>query len=113
MDFTQIQTFMFVLMSICGGIVAIAAAVAVVVKFYKWARKGTDENTDKLDEHYKWLASDKRRIESLESKQDEAEAQNKLMLKALVTLMSHELDGNHTKQLGEVRDEIQNYLIAK
>ena len=35
------------------------------------------------------------------------------MLKALVTLMSHELDGNHTKQLGEVRDEIQNYLIAK
>lgn len=109
----QLETFVTVLLWLCGAVVAIAGAVTVVVKFWKWAHKKSDENAVTLVEIETYLASDKRRIEKLETNQDESDAQNKLILKAVVALMSHELDGNHTQQLGEVRDEIQDYLISK
>lgn len=113
MEFEQLQAFMFVLMSICGGIITIGGVVALIVKLYQWARRPTDENTAKVSEFETFLASDKRRIETMERRQDETDAQNRLQLKALVTLLGHEIDGNHTEQLKSVRDEIQDYLISK
>lgn len=100
-------------MALCACIVAVAGAIAAVMRFWKWAHKASDENAQSLDEVKKWLASDKKRIENLEKNQTEAVEQNKLLLKAVVCLMSHELDGNHTKQLAETRDKIQDYLIEK
>ena len=113
MDFNDLQSFVAILLGLCAAIAAISGACAAVVKFWRYAHKQSDENAEDIGEFRNWLASDKRRIETLEQKQDEAEMQNKLLLKALVTLMGHELDGNHTKQLTDVRDEIQNYLISK
>lgn len=104
---------MTVLLSGCAAIVAISGAAASVVKFWKWAHKQSDENAQSLGDVMTLLASDKHRIEKLEKKQIEATEQNKLMLEAIVALMSHELDGNHTKQLTEARDDIQAYLISK
>ena len=111
MEFSDVQTFFAVLVGFCVAITAIAGACAVISKFWQWAHKQSNVNASTLEEHESFLASDKQRIERLEKKQDSADEQNKLMMKALVMLMSHELDGNHTKQLGEVRDEIQEYLI--
>ncbi len=113
MEYSALQTFMAVLLAICGGVVGIGGAIALLVRAWKWAHKDTDSNTDRLDEHDTYLASDKRRIENLEEKQDEMDRMNKLQLKALFTLLGHEIDGNHTKQLAEVRDEINTYLIEK
>ena len=113
MEYTALQTFITVLLAICGGVVGIAGAVAVVVKFWKWAHKDTERNSEEITEFKRWLASDKHRIEDLEEKQDEMDRMNKLQLKALFTLLGHEIDGNHTKQLAEVRDEINVYLIEK
>lgn len=113
MEYSALQTFITVLLAICAGVVCIGGAAAAVVKFWKWAHKDTDSNTDRLDEHDNYLAADKRRIETLERNQDEAEKQNKLLLKAVVALMGHELDGNHTTQLEDVREEIQTYLIER
>lgn len=102
-----------VLLGICGSIITISGMVAVIVKFWKWAHKQSDDNATTLNEVETYLASDKRRIESLEKRQNQTEEMNKLQLKALVTLLGHEIDGNHTSQLIEVRDEIQTYLISK
>ena len=113
MDFAQLQAFVTVLIWLCGTLAAISGACAVVVKFWKYAHRQSDENASALEEIKSYLSSDKERIERLEQKQNDADEQNKLMLKALVTLMSHELDGNHTRQIGEVRDEIQTYLIER
>ena len=104
---------MSVLLAICACVVAISGAIAAIVKFWKWAHRQSDENAVTLDNIMKWLASDKHRIENLESNQNEMQEQNKLLLKAIVSLMSHELDGNHTEQIAQTRDEIQNYLIEK
>jgi hypothetical protein len=102
-----------VLLGICAAIAAISGACAAVVKFWRFAHAQSDKNATTLEEFETYLASDKRRIENLERKQDKADEQNKLILKALVKLMSHELDGNHTKELADVRDEIQDFLIKK
>lgn len=111
MEFSDVQTFFAVLIGACVALTAIAGACAVIVKFWQWAHRQSDANANALEEFERYLASDKRRIEHLEKNQDSADEQNKLMMKALVMLMSHELDGNHTKKLAEVRDEIQKYLI--
>ena len=113
MEYVQLQTFMTVLLGICALIVAISGACAVVVKFWRYAHKDTEENTRTIKEFNDWLSSDKRRIEALERKQEHTEEMNKLQLKALFTLLGHEIDGNHTEQLKEVRGEINVYLINK
>ena len=111
--FEQIQDFGMVLLGICALITAISGASAAVVKFWRYAHKDTDQNSQDIDEFREWFKSDKRRIQALEDKQDEADKRSKLQLKALFTLLSHEIDGNHTAQLAAVRDEINEYLISK
>ena len=113
MGFSEIQIFMSVLLAICACVVAVSGAIAAIVKFWKWAHRQSDENQATINDIMKWLASDKHRIEDLETSQAEMDKQNKLLLKAIVSLMSHELDGNHTEQIAQTRDEIQNYLIEK
>ena len=112
-NMNELQIFATVLISVCGGVVAISGAVAAVSKFWRYAHKKSDENSATLADVMECLAKDKRRIEDLEQAQAEADKQNKLILKAVVSLMSHELDGNHTAQLTKTRDEIQAYLIEK
>ncbi len=109
----QLESFVAVLLGICALIASISGACAAVVKFWRYAHKDTEQNTQDINEVHAWLSSDKRRIESLEGRQEEAERINKLQLKALFTLLGHEIDGNHTNQLAAVRDEINNYLIEK
>ena len=113
MEYEALQAFVGVLLAGCAAIVCISGMVAAVVRFWKWAHKDTDKNTEDIGEFRRWLASDKHRIEDLEEKQDQLDRMNKLQLKALFTLLGHEIDGNHTVQLEEVRKEINNYLIEK
>lgn len=96
---------------LCGAAITTAGAVAVIIKFWKFAHKTSDQNASTLEEFRGYLANDKRDIEALKSSQGHLEKQNNLQLKALVTLLSHEIDGNHTKQLEDVRNRIQDYLI--
>ena len=109
----QIEGFITVWLFICALVASSAGLVAALAKFWQWAHKTSTSNASKLEDVDAYLKSDKRRIEALESKQDEADEQNKLILKALVTLLGHEIDGNHTVQLKDIRDKIQDYLIDK
>ena len=120
--FAQLESFVVVLIAVCALIASVSGACAAVVKFWRYAHRQSDENTESIKEIEKesaktieqfetYLASDKRRIEQLESKQDEAEKQNKMLLKGVYALMCHELDGNHTSQLSSSRDEIYDYLF--
>ena len=133
MEYEQLQAFVFVLMSICGGVVGVAACIAVVVKFWKWAHKDTDKNTEDIEalkaeyekaisdlkdeydraskEQLGWFASDKRRIENLERDFDEISEQNVLLMRADVAIMDHLLDGNNVDKMKEARNKVDNYLI--
>ncbi len=110
--FIQLEAAWTVFMGICAAIVAVGGATAVIVKLYRWQRKPSKDNSEALREFETYLASDKRRIETLERQQREASHQNKMILKALRSLLDHEIDGdNHRKELIESRDEIEDYLF--
>ncbi|MBQ9000276.1 MAG: hypothetical protein IJ087_00285 [Eggerthellaceae bacterium] len=109
----QAETAWLYIMGICGAIITLGGAIAVLVKLYRWVRKPSAENTDSIEQMMDYLASDKRRIEALERRQDEQEAESKLMLKSLMQIMSHEIDGNHKEQLRVTRDEVEQFLIDK
>ena len=38
---------------------------------------------------------------------------NKIMLKSLLAIMDHEIDGNHIEKLKAARDDLQNYMLNK
>ena len=106
MEFAQLETFFVVLIIICGAIISLAGACAAVVKFWRYAHKDTDKNTEEIEslkeayedakEEYKiWFASDKRRIENLEGDFDEIIEQNNLMMTAVVALMDSQIDGDN------------------
>ena len=41
------------------------------------------------------------------------EDSNKIMLKSLLAIMDHEIDGNHIEKLKAARDDLQNYMLSK
>ena len=111
--FEHIQAFFVVVLGFCALIAAIAGLVTAIVRYWKFAHKQSDENAEDLKEVMTYLKSDKERIETLEKNQKTFKEENRLMLRALALLLAHEIDGNHTDQLTEMRDEIMDYLIAK
>lgn len=64
----------------------------------------TLENT--VDDHTKKLANDHERITELEES-------NRIIMRALMAVMSHEVNGNSTDKLQKSMEEIQEFLIER
>ena len=131
--YAEIQVFFAVLLAICGGVTVIGGAAALVTRFWKWAHKDTDKNTEDIEalkaeyqqaitelkeayedakrEYMAWFASDKRRIEGLENDFDEIIDQNVLLMQAVVAIMDHQIDGNNTENLTATKNVVDKYLI--
>ena len=62
--------------------------------------------SDLVRAHDQRLANDHRRLSELETS-------DRLIMRGVMQLMSHEIDGNHTAQLKETRDDMERYLINK
>ena len=105
MTFTLLQLWQLFL-ALCGSLATIAGAGAIIYRIYKMARKPDTERDNKLKRHDELLDKDNKRLKELEES-------NKILMRSLLALMSHELDGNHTEQLKSARDDLQKYLIQK
>ena len=102
-----------VLMAVCAAIVAVGGAVGVIVKLARYLQapqKAASESIDILKEHDE---RDYRRLDELERAVDEQSKQNRLMIRGLLQLITHEIDGNHVDQLKEIRDDFEQYLIER
>ena len=100
--------YVIVLAAIVSAICAICAAVYRAYKFFRSPHDKLEEKVDdgiKRHEHYdKCLDNDNKRINYLDGGY-------RLMLRALMQLITHELDGKHVDKLEETRDAIHDYLI--
>ena len=120
-SFMQLEAAWMVFMGLCAAVIAVGGAAAVIAKLVQWMRKPSNDNAATLEDIMTYLASDKHRIEDLERSQDEIKRQqeetkhqNKMMLRALESLLDHEIDGNnHTAKLMASKDEIHGYLYDK
>ena len=49
----------------------------------------------------------------MEERQAEMEEAQKMLMKSMLALMSHSIDGNHLEELKLARDDMQDYLIRR
>lgn len=101
------------LILICGAFATLCGAVGWLYKAYKAVRKPHDDVVARIEKlalehkHYnECLANDHQRLNRYDK-------DNKLTLRALTQLITHELDGNHIDKLAEVRDDINDHLINR
>ena len=91
-----------VIVVICGMIVTLWSAIKAVREMTRPA-KDLVGRVDRIEE---LLAVDKQRLD------DQEEAQ-KLLLRGMLVLVEHETTGNHSSDLGLLKNDISSYLISR
>ena len=91
-----------VLLALCGAVSVIGSAVD---RLRQW-RKPSRDTARTVEAHSRMLDNDNRRIAELQEG-------NNLVIKGVMQLITHELEGNHVDKLQQARDEMQQYLIDR
>lgn len=119
------------ILSVCGAIAGIGAAIAVLVKFNTFLKKPNHEQDVKIDDMSK-------RVDKLGIKVDEMESEHKkqndqymdlfkrdkarldaqensmnMLLRANFALLGHALNGNNVEQMQSAFNDIQEYLFNR
>ena len=98
----QLRDFAIVSIAIMGFIVLVGNVVKVIKE---WRKPGMSEAEWRRDVDQK-LDKDNKRIASLEDG-------NKVICKALIAMLSHEINGNSTEKLKKAMSDLQDYLIER
>lgn len=118
MEYMQLQDFTIVLLGICALIAAISGASAAVVKFWRYAHKDSEANTEQLADHERRISSLENCCKDVQGKlqsdwryQQEQTEVNRMVLKSLKSLLQHAVDGNDTDKLEQREQEIDRFLF--
>lgn len=99
---SQIKDFAIVFLALLAFIVLLGNVIKTVKG---WLQPGMSEKEWRQDVDRK-LGSDNERIKSLEEG-------NKVICKALIALLSHEINGNSNDKLLKALEGLNNYLIDR
>lgn len=109
----DIQSIIQLFLAFCGGVSVLGAAAVYIAKAVGWIRKPEMTQNKILEDH-------EVRIKRLEEKTDndyddikKLQKEVKMVLKATLAIMKHEIDGNNTSDLQKTRDDIEEYLLDK
>lgn len=97
----------------CVIITTLGGAGAIIISVIKWFRSPDIKRDEALKRHDELLDNDNKRLHQLEQRQSEMEEAQKVLMRSMLALMSHAIDGNHTDDLKEARDNLQEYLIRR
>lgn len=112
--------FWAMLSAVCAGLITLSAVANIVLNAIKKLKEPAETQSQKFDEVNKRLEgieakmekydeyfdNDKKRIDLLQEG-------NRVTQKAILALMSHALDGNHTDELEEAKNKLHDYLLEK
>lgn len=101
-QYQELQTFIVVTLSICGGITCIGAAISTI---RKWLKPQSDINKQ-VENHENWLKGDKERLDKMEN-------DNKMVMKCLLTIIDHQITGNGINNMKQTKVELQQYLVER
>lgn len=109
----DLEIFIKVLLAIAVGIGAIGGAISVIEHVVSRATMKSNkiaaqviEHDHTLEKHSEYLDNDNKRLKDVEDT-------NRLIMRGIMNLLSHEIDGNHTSQLEEVRNDMNKYLLDR
>lgn len=94
-------------------VISIGGAGAIFVGLYRWFKKPDVNRDEKIKEHDDKLDNDFRDIKELKKRQEETDKAMQILMKSMLALMSHSIDGDHIEELKMARDDMQNYLIRR
>jgi hypothetical protein len=98
----QIKDFVIVAVAVLAFIVLMGNVIKTIKD---WRKPGMSEQEWRRDVDDK-LGNDNKRIKSLEDG-------NRVICKALMALLSHEINGNSNDKLQKALSDLNNYLIEK
>ena len=122
-QFTLSQAWAVVL-SITGGIVTIAAAVTVIIKIVKAAKRPNEIQNEEIKAIHKRQDRFEERLDNMErdygeffrkdkERLDDIEKGNRVIQRAILALLSHGIDGNDIDAMRMAKKELEEYLITK
>ena len=102
-----------IILAVASAIVLLSQAAEKIGKAIQMAKAPNvkqDQRLEKVEKHLeavdRFLASDKKRLESLEEG-------NRATQRALIALLDHGIDGNNIEQMEDAKKELNNYLISR
>lgn len=109
-----------VIMSICGAIITISAAIGVIAKAIDKARAPEKEQNNRLDaidrrldDIDKTIATFREYFTNDDNRFKAIEKSNKITQTALLALLKHSLNGNDIESLKTAEKSLEEYLIDK
>lgn len=100
----QIRDFLIVLVALCGFIILIGNVVKTIREWRKPAAEARDEADQWRTEMDENMKDNTDRIKKVEDG-------NKVIMKALIAMMNHEINGNSIDKLQKALGELNDYLI--
>ena len=119
------------ILSVCGAIAGIGAAIAVLVKFNTFLKKPNHEQDVKIDELEEKITKMSGEVDAVKDllaskdsqymdlfKRDKArldaqENSMNMLLRANFALLGHALNGNNVEQMQSAFNDIQEYLFNR
>lgn len=113
MHYEDIVTFATVLFVIFGAVITVDKVLDIIKKHRKpklTAEQELAQRQAACDRHFK---ADLARIEKLEAAQKQQQETDRVVLRALRAILSHEINGNSIDRMKEANQEIDDMLISK
>lgn len=103
-SFSEIQTFVLVLMALCGTVITLGSAVNLIIKWKKQS---------KTEKHELMIRDHEERLKELEKDKKEKDGFTKVMCNSMLALLNHNINGNSKDKLEKAKEELQNFLVSK
>lgn len=97
----------------CAALGTISGAVVVIKKVIDYFKKPDKDRDADIKRHAEMLDNDNKRIKYLEERDRQRDKLDRLVVKSMHALLSHELDGNHTDALKETKKDIEDYIYER
>lgn len=101
-----------VFLQICAGIVCAGGALGYLIRGLRFIKKPADDVQIILKNHAEYLDKDNKRLKNLEEVMVDNSRCLRLIMEAVITMLSHFEDGNHTKELSKEKQKLQNFLLG-
>lgn len=96
-----------------SAFVLMANAVEKIIKAVKAAKAPNDQQNARLDALEKWKQDVDSKLLNDNKHLSDIDGDNRLTQRALLALLDHGIDGNNTKQMQRVKEELQDHLINR
>ena len=101
------------ILTICGLITAVGAAVVYIAKLFKTINQPYKENKERLDKIDKYLDKDNTRINDLYDMMKQTNEAFNISIKNDLVILKHLESNNNTGEMRKTISELQEWLIDR